>query len=222
MSTEPSKDAKRHFETADARTALKTASGLQVGRAVDTLPSEESRWAARLVCAGALLTLLFEVVYLILERRFLSTSDPRILVFHAINIALFLLAALMTLKVGPWMRRHWKPVALGFSSAMIASTTGISVITGETEPLFITLMLFLSGTGPFLSWGERYQALLSMVAIAALAVATRILPERPPDPYQWLGILIAAAIGVFSTALLRRVGRARRQAEEKLPFSAGR
>lgn len=109
--------------------------------------------------------------------------------------------------------------ALGFSSAMIASTTYISIVTGNTEPLVITLILFLSGTGPFLSWGEKYQTLLAMVAIVALAAASRNLPDHPPGPYQWLGVLIAAAIGLFSTALLRRERRGRRQAEGKLMAS---
>lgn len=43
-------------------------------------PSDESQWAARLVCAVALLTLLFERAYLILDRRFLSRHEPAILI----------------------------------------------------------------------------------------------------------------------------------------------
>ncbi len=42
------------------------------------------------------------------------------------------------------------------------------------------------------------------------------LPDRGINPYEVLGILIAAAIGVFSTALERRLRRARRQAEQEV------
>jgi signal transduction histidine kinase/ActR/RegA family two-component response regulator len=175
----------------------------------------ESKWAARLVCAGSLLTLVFQIAYLALDRRFLSSHQPWLLLLHLLNIGLFLIAAIMTLNVGPWLRHYWKHVAFSFSAIMIVSSTCISVITDSIQPLCIMLMLFLAGTGPFLSWGERTQALLSFVAIISFAAAAKILPDQRTDTYQWLGILIAAAIGVFSTALERRLRRARRRAEEE-------
>ena len=177
---------------------------------------DEAKWAARLVGAGSLLTLLYEIAFLAFDRRFLSLSRPPVLIFHLINIVLFGLAVIMAANVGPWMRRHWKPVAFSFSAMMIASSTCIALITREKEPLFIALMLFLAGTGPFLSWGERTQALLSLVAFASFAVVIESLPKQEFDGYQWLGIVIAAAIGMFSTALERRLHRARRQAEEEV------
>lgn len=175
----------------------------------------EAKWAARLVGAGSLLTLVYETAFLVLDRRFLSLSDPPVLIFHSINIALFLLAVFMVARVGPWMRRHWKPVAFSFSSLMVVSSACIAVETGENEPLALALILFLAGTGPFLCWGEKIQGLLSLIAISSFAVVSRILPSRV-DWYQWLGVLIGAAIGLFSTALERRQRRAQRRAEENL------
>lgn len=176
----------------------------------------EAKWAARLVGAGSLLTLLYQIAYLAMDRQFLSLRHPEILVLHFINIALFGMAVIMTLNVGPWMKSHWKQVAFAFSSIMIASTTFITVLTGQREPLFIALMLFLAGTGPFLSWGERTQALLSLVAFIAFGVTIAVLPHSAFDPYQGLGILIAAAIGLSSTALERRLRRARWEAEAEV------
>jgi signal transduction histidine kinase/ActR/RegA family two-component response regulator len=175
----------------------------------------EAKWAARLVGAGSLLTLVYETAFLVLDRRFLSLSDPSVLIFHSVNIALFLLAVFMVARVGPWMRRHWKTVAFSFSSLMIVSSACIAVKTGENEPLALALILFLAGTGPFLCWGEKIQGLLSLIAISSFAVVSRILPARV-DWYQWLGVLIGAAIGLFSTALERRQRRAKRRAEESL------
>jgi signal transduction histidine kinase/CheY-like chemotaxis protein len=137
------------------------------------------------------------------------------LFLHLLNIGLYLVAVIMTLRVGPWMRRHWKTVAFSFSTILITSSMWLTIITGESEPLFVALMLFLAGTGPFLSWGERAQGLLSLVALIAFTIAVTVLPRARSDPYQWLGILIAAAIGLFSTALERRLHRARRRAEEE-------
>jgi signal transduction histidine kinase/CheY-like chemotaxis protein len=176
---------------------------------------DESKWAARLVGAGSLLTLLYEVAYLGFDRGSLWISHAWPLFLHLLNIGLYLGAVIMTLRVGPWMRRHWKVVAFSFSTVLITSSMWLAIITGESEPLFVALMLFLAGTGPFLSWGERTQGLLSLVAIIAFTVAVTQLPNAQSDPYQWLGILIAAAIGLFSTALERRLHRARRRAEDE-------
>ena len=175
----------------------------------------EAKWAARLVAAGSLLTLVYETAFLILDRRFLSLSTPRIMIFHSLNIVLFLLAVIMAVRVGPWIRQHWKPVAFSFSSLLILSSACIAIETGEDEPLTLALILFLAGTGPFLCWGEKIQALLSIVAIASFAVVSRILPSGV-NWYQWLGVLIGAAVGLFSTALARRQRRAQRRAEEEL------
>jgi signal transduction histidine kinase len=121
----------------------------------------------------------------------------------------------MAINVGEFLGHHWKKVALSFSSILIASSARIAIVTGESEPLFIALMLFLAGTGPFLCWGERYQAILSVTAVAAFAMATYKLPYHSTDPYQWMGIAIACAIGLFSTALERRLRRAYRKAQEE-------
>ncbi len=178
--------------------------------------SAEAKWAARLVCVGSLLTFLYQVVYLALDRPFLSLRDPSVLILHLVNIALFGVAVMLSLNVGPWMKQHWKQVAFAFSAIMIASSTGITIITGQTQPLFIELILFLAGTGPFLSWGEGAQAMLSVVAFVAFGATILALPGSAFDGYQVLGILIAAAIGLFSTALERRLRRARWDAEAEV------
>ena len=183
---------------------------------VSSLREDEEKWADRLVGAGSLLTFFFQIAYLVLDHQFISLSHPWVLIFHLVSIGLFGAAVIMTLHVGPWMRKHWKAVAFAFSTTMIFSMAAIAILTADTEPLFIALMLFLAGTGPFLSWGERTQALLSLVAFAGFATAVLSLPDRSVNPYEVVGILIAAAIGVFSTALERRLRRARRHAEEEV------
>jgi hypothetical protein len=158
--------------------------------------SEELKWAARLVGAGSLLTLIYELAYLGFDRAFLWMNGAWPLFLHLLNIGLYVVAVIMTLRVGPWMRRHWKAVAFSFSTILITSSMWLTIITGESEPLLVALMLFLAGTGPFLQWGERTQGLLSLVAIAAFTIAVTQSPHARSDPYQWLGILIAAAIGL--------------------------
>src|SRR6266446_6285488 len=158
---------------------------------------EQAKWATRLVSAGSLLTLLFQIIYMAFDRRFLSISRPSVLIFHSLNIALFGVAAITSLTVGPWLRRHSKAIAFAFSSIMIWSSTAITILTQQIEPLFLMIVLFLAGTGTFLSWGGRIQALLSIVAIVAFVTSIQKLSIEI-DPYQWLGIAIAAAIGMSS------------------------
>jgi signal transduction histidine kinase/CheY-like chemotaxis protein len=201
------------FEAGAANDANRIHFALENGKSV------EAKWAARLVCVGSLLTLLYQVVYLALDRPFLSLSQPTVLILHGINIALFGVAVLMSLNVGDWMRKHWKQVAFAFSVVMIASSTYITILTGQTQPLFIELMLFLAGTGPFLSWGEAAQAMLSVCAFLAFGAGIMALPNYAFDAYQVLGILIAAAIGLFSTAMERRLRRARWTAEAEVQKS---
>jgi signal transduction histidine kinase/ActR/RegA family two-component response regulator len=175
--------------------------------------ADEAVWSIRLAMAGSLLTLVYEIGFLIFDRRFVSLSQPLVLTLHSIIIGLYLAAVLMAVNVGEFLRQHWKKVALCFSSILIASSAWIAVVTGEPEPLFIALVLFLAGTGPFLCWGETYQAILSVIAVAAFAIATYELPYQSTDPYRWMGITIACAIGLSSTALERRLRRAYRKAQ---------
>lgn len=178
--------------------------------------SAEAKWAARLVCVGSLLTFLYQIVYLALDRPFLSVRDPSVLILHLINIGLFGIAVILSLNVGPWMKQHWKQVAFAFSAIMIASSTAITIITRQTQPLSIELILFLAGTGPFLSWGEGAQAMLSVCAFVGFGATILALPGSAFNAYQVLGILIGAAIGLFSTALERRLRRARWDAEAEV------
>jgi hypothetical protein len=89
--------------------------------------ANESKWAARLVCAGSLLTLVFQIAYLALDGPLSSKHRPWLLLLHLLNIVLFLIAAILTLNVGPWLRRYWKHVAFSFSAIMIVSSTGIGL-----------------------------------------------------------------------------------------------
>jgi signal transduction histidine kinase/ActR/RegA family two-component response regulator len=180
----------------------------------DEFDSEQAKWTVRLVIAGSFLTLVFQMVYLVLDRAFLSLDHPWVLIFHLLNISLYGMAVLLSVFRHPWIQSHWKAFAFSFSTLMIWSSAAIAIFTRQTEPLFLTIVLFLAGTGTFLSWGARNQLMLSIVAIGAFSCAELAVPER--DPYQWLAILIATAIGGSSAGLLKGLQRARRKAQQEL------
>src|SRR3981081_3022317 len=114
------------------------------------LNRDEATWGTRLVAAGSVLTLVYEVAFLVLDRRFLSLTHPPVAVLHGVIIGLYAVAIVMAANVGPRMREHWRLVALSFSAGMIACSATICVITKEVEPFFVASVLFLAGTGPFL------------------------------------------------------------------------
>lgn len=173
-------------------------------------------WGARLIAAGSLLTLIYELACLFFDRRFLSLKNWQILIFHALPIGLYAVAVVMAVRVGPWMRERWRPIALLFSSGIIICSALICTMTREVEPFFVTLVLFLAGTGPFLCWGETYQTWLSLIGISAFVIGTRESSDLSVGPYQWCGLFIATAIGVFSTAFEKRLRRAYRRARDEV------
>src|SRR5713226_10171806 len=91
------------------------------------LDRDEATWGARLVAAGSLLTLLYELTFIVLDRRFLSTDHPLVVLLHGVSIGLYAVAVVLVLNVGPWLRGHWKPIAFAFSSGMIGCSAVICV-----------------------------------------------------------------------------------------------
>jgi hypothetical protein len=208
------------MEKSNSTSAILAEASAQISSLTDSnFRKEPDIWGTRLVSAGSLLTLLFQILYMAFDRQFLSINRPLILILHSLNIAVYGIAvATSSIILVPSMRRQWKAVAFTFSCIMIWSSTLITILTGRIEPFFFLIVLFLAGTGTFLSWGGRTQALLSLVAIAAFAIAIEKLRVEL-DPYQWLAILLSAAIGVYAAALLKGLRRASRQAEtERVRF----
>src|ERR1700726_1558982 len=73
--------------------------------------ANEAVWSIRLAMAGSLLTLVYEIGFLIFDRRFVSLGHPLVLILHSIIIGLYFAAVLMAVYVGEFVRRHWKKVA---------------------------------------------------------------------------------------------------------------
>jgi len=96
--------------------------------------ADEAIWSIRLVMAGSLLTLIYEIGFLICDRKFVSLSHPLVLTLHGIIIGLYLAAVFMAINVGELLRHNWKKVALCFSCILIGSSAGMAVVTGESEP----------------------------------------------------------------------------------------
>src|SRR5689334_8911455 len=94
--------------------------------------ADEAIWSIRLVMAGSLLTLVYEIGFLICDREFVSLSHPLVLTLHGIIIGLYLAAVVMAVNVGAFLRQNWKKVALCFSCILIGSSAGIAIITGES------------------------------------------------------------------------------------------
>ena len=170
------------------------------GRTTELFDSETRIWDfnLRLMRAGAALLVAFEGIYFIA-----AYVSPKLtltaLVLHAATIAIT--ALVLALSMTNWFERKWQLVCFVNLLAIYGLTLGLRILTGETEPLFITVVLTMIGAGALLRWSARWQAALSVIALVTIVTPTLMRSSVGPEStYRWLGVMIAAALGHFILA----------------------
>jgi hypothetical protein len=91
--------------------------------------------------SGALLIIVFQVAYLLWDRSIWIVLPTGIMAFHGLNIAVGCSAFALSFSKRTWLERHWRALAFCSCAAVIAGTTGISVLTGTSETLFVVGIL---------------------------------------------------------------------------------
>jgi hypothetical protein len=131
---------------------------------------------------GALLILLAEFGYLI-DALAGPPVVPLVLALHILN----LVPAVAALTAGStrWFERNWRGFIWSTSALLIASTTIISLKTGQTGLLFGTLVLSLLGSAALAPWSFGWQASLEIVALVCVA------PTGLFGLYQWQALILA-------------------------------
>ena len=107
-------------------------------------------WNLRSLRAGAALLAGFEIIYFILDRYISSPLTPATMAPHAGAVGITLL--LVALTTSKWFERHWRPVCFATLLAIYGLTLVLRLLTGGAEPLLITMMLTVIGTGALLPW----------------------------------------------------------------------
>ena len=160
-------------------------------------------WNLQLLRTGALLLAGFEILYLVADFFIPPPLKLADAVLHAAAVGLTLCVFALTYL--RWFERHWRLVCLANLIAIYALTLKLRLLTGDLVPLTITLTFTLIGTGALLEWSARWQAGLSVVALA-----TAVMPELMHAPfdrqsaYRYFGVALGIALGHFVLATRER------------------
>ena len=169
----------------------------------------ERAWAIKLVRVGATIIIAYQATYLWLD----ATSAPtpmtlEVLALHLLNIFAGFCGLLCALSRRGVIRRHWPVVAFAMCAIVVAGMTAIAALTDRTVPTYITLSLFVIGTGALLPWTPDYQAAFSLWTLAGFALSERWSRQFDlTGLYEALGMLCAAVIAQFTTMLGSRMRR---------------
>jgi PAS domain S-box-containing protein len=153
--------------------------------------------------AGAALLVAFEAIYFIVDSYAAAPLTPATITLNAGAMAITALVLAFTMT--SWFERNWRLVCFANLLAIYSLTLALRLLTGDSEPLFITVLLTLIGAGALLRWSARWQAGLSAIALAMIVMPALMRASVGPEtPYRWLGVLIAAALGHFILAMRER------------------
>ncbi len=156
-------------------------------------------WGALMLRVSAAVIIVFQSAYLFNE---LTSPDYRSATagLHLFNIGVVGLA--FGISFNARLAGYWRVTVLVMCWAVIGGTAAINVIRHEDVPLFIVALLFSTGTGCLIPWGEGWQAALNIFALAAFAADEALIAAQ--DPYvhlRWLGMLTGVTIAQLAAHL---------------------
>jgi two-component system, sensor histidine kinase and response regulator len=180
--------------------ALVHANGLDPG--IEPLPSLayvpnqdlESDRLIRMARAGALIIIVFQFAYLAWDMSVWRVLPVGLMACHLGNILVGFVGLGLTFMNRSWPVRHFRALAFGTCTAVIAGTTRIAMITGISEPLFVACILFIVASGSTIPWEPRWQAAFNFVPLIAIAISGPRTYDNVSD-LRW--VEIGAAL-VFS------------------------
>jgi hypothetical protein len=159
----------------------------------------ERKGALHFMRPGFLLITLFELASISISVLKFPGLQWRALPFEVFN-AVAAFVCLWTM----WTSRFetkWRETAFAFFFVVILAASYLSLVTGMTEPLFVSLMIVMFGAGSLVPWNQRWQAGLTLLCIAWFATNAIWMPDRPSDSlYKWLGLMAAAALALAGNA----------------------
>ncbi len=155
---------------------------------------------SHLMTPGLLLIGLFELGSIAVSALIYPGLLWRALPFEIFNaVAAFVCLWLM------WTARfkhQWRETVFSFCFIVVLAASSLSLITGRSEPLLMSVMLVLFGAGSVVPWSARWQFALSGLCVAWFSVnAFFWLPQHGIDGlYRWLALLAAAALAQIGNA----------------------
>jgi two-component system sensor histidine kinase/response regulator len=159
-------------------------------------------WALSLYLmrVGIALMASFEAIYFILNGYVSPPLTPVTAALHAAALGISVLVLAATTR--KWFAHYWRLLCFASILAIYGLTLAICLLSGDTEPLFISVALSLVGAAALMPWPMRWQTGLTAAALGAMGVSA--LGAAPADSqavYRWLGALVAVVLGHFILAM---------------------
>ncbi len=148
--------------------------------------------------AGSVLIVLFQTAYLFLDMNLPPSVNVATLPLHLANIATGVIGFFLALT--PMGRRHWRVLTLWAVTAILFSTTLLSVISGRNEPFYLSVVLMVTGAAALLPWESRWQLSLNGVALSMMIIQTIRVPDDTFEVH-WLTGLIAIGLAQASVMI---------------------
>lgn len=157
-------------------------------------------WLAQIVRSGILFVVLFEIAGVLGLRIRSSRGAAAILPFEIFNLVAGSVCLYITWTV--WFHYNWRLVVFGFCGLVIAAASYLSLCTGQTEPLLISVILLLVAGGSLMPWNARWQGSLTFLCLSWFGI-NAVWPANPLNPslYQLLGLLGASALAYSGAQL---------------------
>ncbi|MBF6560064.1 MAG: response regulator [Candidatus Binataceae bacterium] len=169
----------------------------------------EREVALKLVRAAALIIIVFQLGYTLLDLHYhaVAMSWP-MWALHGLNLAAGIVGLIIAYLPGRRVLANWAALAFAMCTTVIAGMVGLSLLTGAIIPMYISLSLFVVGSGALLPWGPGYQAAFSTLAIAGSSIAVLYAPDGNYLNIFWiLGMLSAGYLAQFTVMLGQRLRR---------------
>jgi hypothetical protein len=183
------------------RTAFQSAHpGYDVGADVyyslrDAIENEMSRrsWLTRIVRSGVLFVVLFELGALLGLRAQSGVDSNPILPFEVFNIVAGAVCLYITWTL--WFQYNWRVVVFTFCGIVIAGASYLSLSSGQTAPLLVSVILLLVAAGSSLPWNGRWQGMLILLCLSWVGInAVWSAAPLHDTMFELLGMLAAAAL----------------------------
>ncbi|MBF6559592.1 MAG: PAS domain S-box protein [Candidatus Binataceae bacterium] len=151
----------------------------------------------RVLRASAVIVLAFQVLYLAADWKWSNAPSAAYLPPHLFSI--LTAAIFLRLTYLPVFRRRMELFILAGCALLFAATTVASVVTANSAPLTLTVILTLVGAAALVPWDWRWQAVLATAGVVAMAAMTAIRPGLDAHlGNDWLAIAAAAAVAHYA------------------------
>ena len=186
-------------------------------RALAAMSEVGERWTARLLRAGSGVMLLAELLYLVIDLRLTGGMRGRIAALHLVAIAD--LAGFVALIGSRRLAVYRREFLLGVCAVLFVNAAALARVTGEVDPLVLTVTITVLGVAGLMPWDTAWQAALSLLGVAAMAAAGGVAEPPAQHIYHWLTPLAAIGVGFCATLMGERYRTERAARMEALAHS---